>query len=122
MNNLSWFLYFADILPKLGSLAIFIAFFVGIATVVCGVSYVVGDCIERTPTRLRYFLNWSTSIFALSALISVVIPSGNTIYLIAGSEAGEFISSTPESQAIISDIREVIQLQLENLKTSTTKE
>jgi len=45
-------------------------------------------------------------------VIATLIPDQNTIYLIAGSEAGEYVVNTPEAQEILNDVHKIIKLQL----------
>jgi hypothetical protein len=124
LNSLSWFLYFADVLPNVSSAIGFVIFWLSLS-----VFFIVGTKIVSTFTdpkdlppnlnsTLSYVSKWAFSLVTILTLPWVVIPSKETIYLIAGSEAGEFVVNTPEAKAILSDIQEVIQLQIEGLKPS----
>ena len=61
-------------------------------------------------------------ISGLSILFLVVVPSKETFYLIVASEAGEAIVETPEAQDLLDDVKEIIDIQLENLKESKNNE
>jgi hypothetical protein len=64
------------------------------------------------------------SILALSVgmlLFSTLIPSKETIYLIAGSQAGEAVVTSESGQEILNDIHEVIKHQLGQLKAGKSK-
>lgn len=118
MNNLSWFLYFADTLPRIGSLAFFIAVIFGLLSIVYAMASWFaedGDKDARDFVTIP-LAKHSLLVFVLACAIAVFTPSKETIYLVAGSEAGEFVVNTPEAKAILSDIQEVIQLQIESLK------
>lgn len=131
MNNLSWFLYFADIAP--GLLVPFI-----ITSAVCSVLWITGNIgiyavagdaydkawgkqvQDRCANRLK---GWLTYVFILTWVVTVfiqsLIPSRETFYLIAGSELGEQVVKTPEAQEIFNDIRKVIKQQIKPVKETT---
>lgn len=123
MNDLSWFLYFADVLPNLSSA---LGFLLGVSIVFGGIGMVFltiwtftsefESASERVKTFVPKLQKWLVSMFFIMGTLWVLIPSKETIYLIAGSEAGEYVVNTPEAKAILSDIQEVIQLQIEQLK------
>ena len=139
MNNLSWLLYAADVIPGIGNLFFFLAFTT--FTVGC-ILYLVGlICIHETNDQMRrdslrsetwypeaenqnkmwrYVLARLTFIgvplILLFSVVSVGVPSSKTIYLIAGSEAGETVVTSEQGQAVLSDVQEIIKLQLEGMK------
>ena len=49
-------------------------------------------------------------------LLAVFVPSKDTIYLMAASEAGEMVVNTPEAKEIMGDLKEILQIQLQKLK------
>ncbi len=121
MNSLSWFLYLADVLPNLGGtfgiigiVGIVVSLLTGLlATIAYGDGAIESDAYAAIRKTCYKVLAGSL----ISILISAFIPSKDTIYLIAGSEAGEYVVNTPEAQAIIDDIHEVIRHQLSELKS-----
>jgi hypothetical protein len=123
MNNLSWFLYFADILPKAGGFAIFLAFVFGFGSILYTVAkgFANGGGEDAQAFVDVPVIKYSVLAFIASCSIALFTPSRDTMYLIAGSEAGEFVVNTPEAKAILSDIQEVIQLQIQGLKPSDSK-
>lgn len=48
----------------------------------------------------------------VSLPLSLLTPSSKTIYMIAASEAGETIVTSPEAREIFDDLKEVIKLKL----------
>jgi hypothetical protein len=58
------------------------------------------------------------TIVGLLALffIGLLVPTKETIYLIAASEAGETVVESKEGQKVLNDIQEIINLQLQRLK------
>jgi hypothetical protein len=118
MNDLSWFLYFADILPRAVEIALFLAVVFGVLAIPYSVAigYANGGDEEAKAFISIPVIKYSYLIFAVAVAFTLFTPSKEAMYLIAGSEAGEFVVNTPEAKAILSDIQEVIQLQIQELK------
>lgn len=51
-----------------------------------------------------------------SAVFWVLTPSVNTLYLVASSEAAEMVVFSEEGRAVLQDLREILDAQLEALK------
>lgn len=113
MNNLSWFLYFAEIIPGLGALAGVVAFLIALLG---GVGFAFWTVLWLDKEAPRPYYGWYFLSLILFCIVSIAIPSKETIYLIAGSEIGEYAVQTPEAQEIMNDIHEVIKAQLQKLK------
>ncbi len=88
MNQLSWFLYFADIASNL---QIFLSVLIFCTMVPAGVICIASAEDDDDNTRRR--LLRSAAFFAVLALlmgvILVLLPSKDTMYAIAASEIGE---------------------------------
>ncbi len=124
MNNLSIILYLSEALPSLRGVAIFVMIFATIAT--------VGFFIGKTAALLEppkdkneavlyrdYFskgVRLCLTSVIISCLLVVLIPSKEAIYLIAASEAGEMVVTSEAGKELLSDIREVLDAQLQSLK------
>lgn len=113
MNNLSWLIYAADVSEKISNAFGLIAVFIG---VIGGVGIVViwaGVIIEKESKSPAIYVSaiW-IFIMAVSLPISLLTPSSKTIYMIAASEAGETIVTSPEAREIFDDLKEVIKLKL----------
>ncbi len=136
MNSLSWLIYAGDLLEKA---ATFIAV-IGIGSIV-GAGVMMAWCFMSADFRkidLRYPLGEDTKVISediagkyrlakvagiagvcialLAGSISVVIPSKSTVYMIAASEMGEKVVTTPEAKEMLGDLREVIAKQIKKLK------
>lgn len=84
MNSLSWFLYFADVLPAVSRLLGFISVLGSLVF-----SIILALCFEggfKYPLKLT---KWVYPIAAVMLIVSVLIPEKNTLYAIAASEMGE---------------------------------
>jgi hypothetical protein len=116
MNSLSWFLYLAGVFGTLGKLAgAFSALGLLIFSATCFwwlIWKVDGDkiIIPRPPIELVGVL------WVLALTLHILVPSKETIYLIAGSQAGEAVVTSDTGQEILNDIHEVIKHQLGELK------
>lgn len=62
---------------------------------------------EANASARKVWSYWPALL--VCALLAAVIPDRQTIYLIAGSEAGEVVVESEEARAILNDIREVIK-------------
>lgn len=115
MNSLSWLLYFAEVAGKLGFAMGFasIVMLVGLAFLGAIFMGTIFDADVKMPTMvIRPYL----TLLAFVGSIYIITPSKQTLYLIAGSEAGEAVVTSEEGQEILDDIRQVIKHQLEVLK------
>jgi hypothetical protein len=122
MNQLSWLLYWADVLPHfaiaVGIVCTLLAIFSALMTVLfftAGFGSWTHD--KEYTARFRYF----PVVFVLAVLLaftSNLIPSKNTFYLIAASEAGEQALKTPE----VSKVRAVINKWLEDAAAPSKKD
>lgn len=130
MNSLSWFLYLADVIGNLQGLLVALSLLSGGGLslwLLFGFISIDSDWDVKKDLRrsrigdhrknvFRYL--WVPVVFAFAASI---IPSRDTIYLIAGSEAGEAVVTSEAGQEILNDIQEVIRYQLGELKGTENK-
>ena len=124
MNGLSWFLYLADVLPSLANTVAFPAWVVGIAAPLGAAFFWMAARDLGAPPEVK---DSSDKVFKIAALkvvplcfvlivLTSLVPSKETIYLIAGSEASEYAVTSDYGQEILGDIKEIIKVQLEELK------
>ncbi len=129
MNNLSLFLYLADVIYQVGGLLTAVCVFVPIGylayRLACKIWADNSHHSRRDEIRalaeaeiLRPFITtYKPFIFAFVGIFLLsLVPSKETFYLIAASEAGEMVVKTPEAQEIMSSLREILNVQLEELK------
>lgn len=120
MTELSFILYLIGIAPSLASMA------VTFGVLSWGYWLFIGFCSGDTGDRFWHpFKGWLQNgvptykplIFGfLLFVISGLIPDKETMYYIAAIEFGDAALETETGQELISDIKEIINLQLENLK------
>lgn len=111
-NQLTWFLYFADILTKIYLVLFWGSIVAGGVISFCYFIYTIG--IESLPSFRLFFLVVIPSAFVL--LLSCFIPSEDTMYRMAASEAGEMVVKDEYTQEVLDDLKEVIKYQLKSLK------
>jgi len=117
MNSLSWFLYFAGVVEGIAGV-FFFAMGVSIVLIIGSFAYgafILGDLRELRVGAEKYYTDIRNNalkkvwIPIIICLFAVLIPSSQTLYLIAGSELGETAINSPEAKALYEDIRGVIQ-------------
>jgi len=97
MNSLSWFLYFAGVVEGIAGV-FFFAMGVSIVLIIGSFAYgafILGDLRELPVGAEKYYTDIRNNalkkvwIPIIICLFAVLIPSSQTLYLIAGSELGE---------------------------------
>ena len=110
MNHLSWLLYWADTLPSLGTRIGFISVLAGIPVIIIACFHFGLKISEDKDydNGLSFAPRWLAGCVA-TFLLTSFIPSQNTLYLIAASQAGEQVTQTPE----FSKIRQIVNKYLD---------
>ena len=120
MNALSWFLYFADVTGNLRGLLLLFTVVGGVASIMAFFGWLMQRDLygadSVTANTLGSISFKLAPVVVVCAILSALMPSKETIYLIAGSEAGETIVASPQGQEILNDVQEVIRYQLSQLK------
>lgn len=117
MNGLMWFLYLAGALPAVAGVIAVLSVILG---VICLFVWLVwlGLSNERN-SHLRpppKMLLVGVAVCAFLLVLAQLVPSKETIYLMAGAKGAEIAVESEVGQEIIDDIQEVVQYQLEALK------
>lgn len=120
MNALSWFLYFADVAGNLRGLLLLFTVGGGVASIMAFFGWLMQRDLYGADSVMANTLGSISfklaPVVVVCAILSALMPSKETIYLIAGSEAGETIVASPQGQEILNDVQEVIRYQLSQLK------
>jgi len=108
MNSLSWMIYGAEVAGNLQTIAVGVALIVGLfgGTAICVFGF---------DSQYKYVRKWIPAyilIMSVSGLIAVFTPSSDTIYMIAASEAGEAVVTSPEGKEMLGDLKEIIRRKL----------
>ena len=104
MNTLTWFIYWADVLPSLakGLTILFLCSFI------ISVFINAYHLIER---KCKKYI-WMSFLCAFMLLLSSFIPSQNTLYAIAASEMGEDVYKSEQGQKIVKQLSDWVESQL----------
>ena len=126
MNSLSWFLYAADVLGNVRAIFIPITamgFAASVILTICGTFLKGGEHSYRTKEQNKHHVaifesNRRSCVYAakiiapvtvLGIFLCVAIPSQNTLYAIAASEAGERVVKSEAVQGIATDASRALQ-------------
>lgn len=133
MNNLSIFLYLADVIYSLLLLAYVVSlstiFFLALILLVkvVGASDNSGNyekefypdkyqaALDFQKNGWKQFVKYIAYVFCFIGFLQL-IPSKETLYMIAASEAGEMVVTSDEGKEVISDLKEILKTQLQKLK------
>lgn len=123
MNNLSWLLYWAGVLPQISAavcvfsvLALSGSLILAIVWFTCGIDYALVKRWEADPEETRNYVSMPSRsnlenagiykrvgfwrilmpICLMAFILALFIPDKNTFYMIAASQAEEKVSQTPE--------------------------
>lgn len=130
MNNLSWFLYFADVLPNVagtfatGGIIITAAAVAGtLVAAALAEDEATSFSKEKRAVGQESLKNkeylWPLKFLWIGIpliIASTFVPSRETIYLIAGSEAGQMAIESETGQNLFDEIQLVIEHQLDILQ------
>ena len=124
MNKLSWIIYAADAIPSIGAVigagaSMFIMFYV-IWSIVVSAATSASWHDENQKYLISKRRNSAWKVWPFGAAISLILitalmPSSQTMYMVAGSEAGEYVASTDQGQRMIDNVIKVVDLRLEAL-------
>lgn len=129
MNTLTWLLYTADVLYAQAT-------FLMVGAVITPLTYLFFRLIsgmeaesiwswdsdvvkkKKRERQSQDFVHnkWFLILPAVVLFLLNFIPSRDTFYLMAASEAGEMVVNTPEAQEILKDLKEILSVQLDKLK------
>lgn len=108
MNNLSWFLYIADVVPALGTLFGFLAIFGTLLGGFVHGAFMVNTWDDDQEWPAKRWVWHAVAVFTF-AILSILIPSKETLYKIAASEVGETIVKNPSVQKEALEIYEQLK-------------
>lgn len=116
MNDLTWFLYFVDISQHFTPLVILF----GVALVIIGFVIPPKDVqpfgrdyefpFQGVGRLKNWFIGWVIAVF-----VTCLIPSEETMYMMAASEAGEAAITSPQGKEVLDKINTIINNQLDEL-------
>ena len=127
MNNLSIIIYFADVVPKLGSLFAILSTLSVFVMVLSSIAYLQKRSDFRTSVREgagyekhahdeKAMMDFWIKVFRLALVIflvaiipSIAVPKRDTIMMIAASEYGETALKRDDVQEIVNPARQILK-------------
>lgn len=118
MNLLTIFLYLADIFGNLQGVLIMFALIGGAVIAIAVVMGAINASESRGEERevhkafAKKAATWSWAVLVL-AILSAIIPSKDTMYLMAGSEVGEMVVTSDAAKEVVNKVSLAIDKMLE---------
>jgi hypothetical protein len=113
MNSLTWMIYIAGVVGNLQSLLLIL----GIPLLTGGLIFYVVNMFMGEDGELNTAPLAVTAIAGfVFCLVSSLIPSERTIYLMAASQIGETVVTDKRNSAVFDDLRTVIEQKIRELK------
>lgn len=110
MNNLSLLIYLAGVTGSIGSFLVFVAVVFGFGVAVCGIVWLVSlsdsnfSSTEQAERVKKHSWRWIWAFLVLmifTGSVSALVPSRQTVLLIAGSEMGERVLNHPRFNQVV---------------------
>lgn len=126
MNTLSWLIYAAEIFDRLGvalaaaGFGLILAGFAALAgghTVWTYFSWQGKDERDRGAATQASLRKWGPRAVVLAAFLflgAILLPSSRTLWLIAASEAGEAVVTSPDAVEMMGDLKAIIKKRLKD--------
>ena len=127
MNNLSIIIYFADVVPKLGSLFAILSTLSVFVMVLSSIAYLqkrsefidseregasFAKHAQETKSSMDFWIKIfrrALTIFLVAIIPSIAIPKRDTIMMIAASEYGETALKSDDVQEIVNPARQILK-------------
>lgn len=108
MNDLTWFLYWTDVLPGFAKgLTVFSVIGVIIVATI-GTAFLIETAGDLT-TKFYLFTGSLISFFIILGLSTNFIPSKQTMYLMIASEMGEEAYNSPNGQEVTNTLKTILK-------------
>lgn len=119
MNDLSWFIYLADVLGSIKTLFMI----VGIVALVLS-TFFLCVCADYCSDDWWYKLLFKAvlPLSFLLVLLACFLPSSTTMYAIAASEMGEKVINTPTAGKAVKALDAWLDKQITDIKEDDDKE
>lgn len=117
MNTLSWLIYAADALQNVAVILTLVASLTAVG--LCIAALMIGLMDADSYKETRPVGRWKRPLWWVAAPVAVLIfaalmPSSRTMYLIAASEAGETIVTSPDAIEMMGDLKAIIKKRLKD--------
>lgn len=116
MNDLSLFLYITELAGRVGIVALLAGVALALAAFVLPPKGVKAFSDEHDHPFMGFdrLKNWFIAWLILLA-VSFFTPSRETLYMMAASEAGEAVATSPDGKQMLDKVKAIINTQLDEL-------
>lgn len=118
MNALSLFIYFAEVSGNLGSFLSIVGWIGLISALVAGIiGFVIwGESDGKGPWKgFVQYAKVAVVAGLITVTVSMFIPSRDTIYMIAGSEASEAVATSATGQEILGNLEAILKAKVKEM-------
>jgi len=121
--SIAFFIYLAGLCGDITGLCIAICVFCAVTLFICGILYVDNHeyCGGEGPVTDEKVFKYGKKAIVVAffaALVATFMPSTNTMYMIAGTEAAKSVIDTPEFQKT----RQLLNNKLDDLLKTSNEE
>jgi len=121
VNSLSWMIYLAEVSGNVASASMFFGVALGVALTFYVIASGINESIDNTNHgRWKKALRWYWLVGGM-VLVAGIIPSRQTVYMIAASEAAGYVVATPQAKEMLGDLQRIIKSELEEQASSEKK-
>jgi predicted permease len=125
MNNLSLLLWLSDVVGSakvaltILSVCLGLALVFGTVILFCtkddAISNPASDYCRQAYRAVKIPYTFAMIVWILAGIINIMLPTSNTIRLIAGTQVGEQVATTPEAKQIFGKVVQALNVQLDKL-------
>lgn len=131
MNSLSWLIYLAEVIPQLGGYIFAVGLITGIGWLGLNFITTVARSFHNDEADLYrssdpngkgkrqnhgFVLPWLVAFPLVLMTLAMLVPTRQTLLLIAGSEMGQKVIENPGTQEILGDVKDIISKELKRIK------
>lgn len=117
--ELALLVYIFDLLPALDILAFAVAVPLAVLTCILGFLYLIDEVDADEPAYRAYKnIRW---VLLAAALITMVIPSKQTLYLMAGAYVTQSVVTSETGKRVVAILEQKIEQELANVEKGIKK-
>lgn len=132
MNQLSWTIYLAQVVPNLVGLLVTLSWLLFLPFMAYAFFCLVNngatywhDTDEEKKAKREWFSEkkylppkWFVTLILCMWVVAAIAPNRQTIYMIAASQAAESVVASELGEELMGDLREILSYQINRLKES----
>lgn len=126
MSSIIFYLWLADVSASLGGFCFFLLIVGALIGIICGILFLVSlderadeDTIALRSATWRVAVNLAVPLFLSGLVFGALMPSRDTMVMIAGLKAAETVVASDRGQHILDQIEALLDAQVESLTPTT---